>query len=345
VPSLAIPTDLEAVDAAWLSRALGVSIVAVAPGGPVGGIAVTSRVTRLRLESDPPGAAPDSVAVKVANPAWTHGSALHEREVRFYRELAAGHDLPAPRCYHADFDPETGAFVLVLEDLGDVVPGHRLDGLDRAEAVAVAEGLADLHRRFWGRAELRDLEVRGHDADRIARTLATFADRWPAIEASGKYSIGDELRRVLPAVRHRYAAGMLAISSQPQTLIHADAHVENFFLEATPQGLRLILIDWQNPCFGHCAFDVSQLISSIKPELVTDCREPALAAYHRRLGAPDYPLERLALDVAAAVRHQFIGSASWFATFEAERLRDAATIKNHWTRLSAALIATESAIG
>jgi aminoglycoside/choline kinase family phosphotransferase len=345
VASLAIPTDLEAVDAAWLSWALGVAIVGVAPGGPVGGIAVTSRVARLRLESDPPGAAPDSVVVKVANPAWTHGPALHEREVRFYRQFAAGRDLPAPRCYHADFDPATGAFVLVLEDLGDAIPGHRLEGLDPGEAEAVARGLADLHRAWWGRVELRDLEVRGHGADRVARTLETFADRWPALEASGKYPIDGELRRVLPGALDRYAAGMLAISSEPQTLIHADAHLENFFLEATPDGLRLILIDWQNPCFGHCAFDVSHVISSLKPEHVAASREPVLSAYHQRLGRHEVPLERLALDVAAAVRHQFIGSASWFATFEAERLRDAATIQGHWARLSAALIASESAIG
>jgi Ser/Thr protein kinase RdoA (MazF antagonist) len=340
VRSLPIPGDLAAVDAAWLSAALDANVVAVSPGNSTGGIAVTSRVARLQLTSDPDRSAPRAVVVKIANPKWTHGCELHEREVMFYRDFAVQHDMPAPRCYYADYDAATGAFVLVLEDVGDVVPGHRLDGLTVDEAEAFGDAMADLHRTWWGRDELGRLKVRGHDADRIARTVATFDDRWHALEACGNYAIDDDLRAALPAVREHYAAGMHAISSRPQTLIHSDLHVENFFLERTPAGLRMIAIDWQNACHGHCAFDACYVLTSLQPRFAS-YRESLLARYHARLRQPDYSIEEFHTDIAAAVRHQFIGSANWFATFEAESLRDASTIHGHWTRLCAAVVANE----
>ncbi len=344
MPGLPIPTDLAAVDAAWLGAALGVDVVAVDDAGPTGGIAVTSRVARLRVTTAPPNAAPTRVVVKVTNPAWTHGHHLQLGEVRFYREFAPGKNLPTPACYYADADPSTGAFVLVLEDVGDVEPGHCLDGLDAEQADAVMDGIADLHRAWWQRDELTALDVRGHAPERVAQTVATFEQRWGALEGCGKYAIDDELRGVLPGVRARYADGMVAISSAPQTLVHTDLHVENFFLARTDDGgMRLIAIDWQNASYGNVAFDVSSVLTSVAPELVAGERERLLRRYHARLAAPDYPLERLCDDVAASLRHQFIGSANWFATFEAETLRDADTIQGHWRRLQAALIASERA--
>ena len=40
----------------------------------------------------------------------------YEREVRFYRELRSTVDVQVPRCFHADWDPLGGGFVLVLDE-------------------------------------------------------------------------------------------------------------------------------------------------------------------------------------------------------------------------------------
>lgn len=301
---------------------------------------MTSRVVRLRLESPSPEA-PRQVVVKTPNPAWVHGPEPHEREVRFYRELAGRGDIPAPRCYHAHFDPDTGDFALVLEDLGDLVPGHRLDGLSPGEADAVIDGVAAMHRSWWGRAELEAEKRRSHDRERVAATLATFARRWPELEAAGEYPIDDPLRAAAALARERYAEPMLAISAAPQTLIHSDLHVENFLLEAVDGGgLRLWIIDWQNPCFGNAAFDLGHVIASVRPELIAGELDRLLERYR---AAVDARLVDLRGSVAAAVRHMFISSASWFATFEAQTLRDARTLRGHWSRIAAALIAVEGA--
>jgi aminoglycoside phosphotransferase (APT) family kinase protein len=337
-----IPANVAAIDAAWLSAALGVEITSVSPGGPIGGIAVTSRVVRLRLESPSPSA-PVEVAVKIANPQWVHGSALHRREVRFYREFGGRPEIPAPRCYHAALDEATGAFALVLEDLTGRTGGHRLDGMADGEAEAVIDGIAAMHGSFWGCAELASLEVRGHDRERIAATCATFERRWPVLESGGKYPIDGALRAAIGPALERYPDSMARISNSPQTLIHADLHVENVLLEETPGGLRLWVIDWQNPCRGNAAFDLAYVVASLRPELIAAGFDPLIARWLDRVSPPGVSHAQLAADVAAAVRHMFISSASWFATFEAESLRDARTLQAHWSRIVAALIAVEAA--
>ena len=340
---LPIPTTWEDLDADWFGTLFETTVLSVTDGGPTGGIAVTSRVARLRLTAEPEGSAPTSVVAKVANPQWQAGTELYGREVSFYRDFVGSTELPVPVCFHADWDPESGAFVLILEDLGDVEPGHRLDGLTLAEAEAVADGIADLHRSFWESERLRLFPRRGHEAPRIAKSVESLPTRLQTIRQQGRYSISDRLTSVIPKVLEHYPDGMLRISRTPQTLIHSDLHVENFFLKASRDGFRLIIIDWQNPCFGNVAFDVAQVLSSMRPALSRETRVQVVKRYHERLGIAALDLNDLQTDVAAAIRHQFVGSANWYATFEAQSLRDSRTMQGHWTRLVAALLAIENA--
>ncbi len=46
-----------------------------------------------------------------------HRLRLYEREARFYQDLASRVDIPTPRLYCCATDPESGAFVLLLEEL------------------------------------------------------------------------------------------------------------------------------------------------------------------------------------------------------------------------------------
>ncbi len=340
---LPIPASLKDLDAGWFSTLFQTRVLGVSDAGPTGGIAVTSRVARLRLTSDPVGSAPTSVVAKVANPKWQSGTDLYAREVSFYRDFARGSELPVPVCFHGDVDVASGAFVLILEDLGRVKPGHRLDGLTVSEAEAVVIGLADLHRRFWDAEMVRGLHVRGHEAAQVSRSVECLHQRLELIRAQGRYAVPDALVAAIPQLLEEYPTGMLRISHTPQTLIHSDLHVENFFLEARPNGFRLIVIDWQNPCFGNVAFDVGHVLSSLRPELSCKVRDEVINCYHEHLGLKSLDLDDLRADVAGAIRHQFVGSANWFATFEAESFRDSKTMQGHWTRLVSSLLVVENA--
>ena len=48
----------------------------------------------------------------------------YAREVFFYADLSRTVDIQAPRCFAAEFDPDTHDFVLLMEDLA---PGVQID--------------------------------------------------------------------------------------------------------------------------------------------------------------------------------------------------------------------------
>ena len=63
-----------------------------------------------------------------------------EVEVRFYQEVAATVGVRTPRCYHADVDPATAEFVLILEDLAPARAGDQVAGCSLDQAGAGPDG-------------------------------------------------------------------------------------------------------------------------------------------------------------------------------------------------------------
>jgi hypothetical protein len=120
----------------------------------IAGDAGTSSRARLALTGD---AVPASVFVKM--PAETTATRLMgelgrlaDTETRFYSQLAP--ELTGlPKAYGSAFDPLTGRFVLVLEDLAadNCEFPDTLHPLDRDQAAAIVELLARLHATFWDR--------------------------------------------------------------------------------------------------------------------------------------------------------------------------------------------------
>ena len=110
-----LPRTIADLDAASLSQIMGRTVTSATV---IGGDAGTSSRARLALTGD---GVPDSIFVKMA--AETAATRLMgevgilgETEVRFYQELSP--ELTGvPKSYGSAFDPLTGRFVLVLEDL------------------------------------------------------------------------------------------------------------------------------------------------------------------------------------------------------------------------------------
>jgi aminoglycoside phosphotransferase (APT) family kinase protein len=341
VDAVAIPEHIEDVDARWMTRALqatcpGIEVVDVTTGGPTGGIAITSRVARLRLQLRPGTSGPTAVVVKLRNPAWAHGETMYQREVRFYRELAAASRLPVPRCYHAAYDESSGAFAIVLEDVGDVRPGHRLGGLDRDEAGAVLDAIATMHAAWWNSDQLRAAAWpgKGYPLERAERMLANLRRRWPELEARGHLPVDDALRAAVARIDDRFPAALTALGDRQPTLIHSDLHAENLLLD----GLRVIAIDWQNASFACCAFDVAMVLTAVQPDVLRADLLALLARYTATLARPDYPAPHLLTDVTTCTHWMLAGGINWYLDFEAESIRDTATVRAHWTRLATAAV-------
>ena len=106
VPPLPLIHEPDEMTPAWLTSALQPSYtdanVAVFSASPVG-TGLMARSYRLRLEGE--GGIPDSVVAKVpSDVASTRelGARAYQREVGFYRDLAATVDGRVPTCHHAD---------------------------------------------------------------------------------------------------------------------------------------------------------------------------------------------------------------------------------------------------
>jgi hypothetical protein len=124
-----IPVAIGDIDTAWLMSALRPRLAAgvvlrsfsVEPiGVGVGLLGLLFRLT-LEYEGDSSGTEPSTVIVKlpVLIDETRHVAKMYrfyEKEVGFYRELAADSSLRTPEVYFADHAPATDNFVLVMED-------------------------------------------------------------------------------------------------------------------------------------------------------------------------------------------------------------------------------------
>src|SRR5690606_33616824 len=78
----------------------------------------------------------------------------YEREVRYYQQFGATSPVTVPACYYAEFDPETGNFAILLEDLGHLSAGDQLAGCSLQEAEVACRTIARLHAAFMGDASV-----------------------------------------------------------------------------------------------------------------------------------------------------------------------------------------------
>ena len=146
-----LPRTIGDLDAKALSQIMGRKVTSVSV---IGGDAGTSSRARLALTGD---GVPDSVFVKmpaetVATRLMGELGRLAATETRFYTELSP--ELKGlPTAYGSAFDPLTGRFVLVLEDLAvdDCEFPDTLHPLSKDQAASIVELLARLHAAFWAR--------------------------------------------------------------------------------------------------------------------------------------------------------------------------------------------------
>jgi hypothetical protein len=159
-----LPGDADEITLEWLAAALhqaGVldqARVTSIQSAPMGQLGFTGQIRRLDINYDKPElGAPRSLVAKFSatHPearAAVHSMGFYEREIGFYRDLAADCPVRTPRCYFGEVEMDSGASLL-LEDLTWM---HNLSSgggsVDKAELVI--REIAKLHAAWWGDARL-----------------------------------------------------------------------------------------------------------------------------------------------------------------------------------------------
>ena len=243
-----LPRTIDDLDAAFLSQLMRRAVTSVSV---IGGDAGTSSRARLALTGE---GVPESVFVKMA--AETAATRLMgevgilgQTEARFYQELAP--ELTGvPKSYGSAFDPITGRFAIVLEDLAVEACEFpdTLSPLTTDQASLIVELLAQVHGTFWHRLPRRS------GPGPLGWVNAASANKFTALTAP---LLKTSLRRLaektdIPVAKGRFIAenyGAVArlIDAPPHTVMHGDAHPGNLYFLNGKAGL----LDWQALRRGH----------------------------------------------------------------------------------------------
>jgi len=272
---LAIPVAIGDIDALWLTRALG----SVLPDGvqvssfsvePIGvGVGLLGLLYRLAVEyrGDRDQVGPPTVVVKLpvlidATRQVSRAYRFYEKEVAFYRALAADTPLRTPQVYFGAHDLNTDNFVLVLEDVGHLRAADQLAGCDRDDAIAAVVALAWHHARFWNDPRLSDDRLAwlpyGSDAPIPEGVIQGCASMWkPFVDF-----IGDDLSAEVKAVGEWLpdaARDLLSVpDGHPITVVHGDYRLDNLFFDDTR---TVTAVDWQVTVKGVGGYDFAYFLS------------------------------------------------------------------------------------
>ena len=162
---MGVPADTDGITHEWLTAALHQAgaldqarVTSIQPA-PIGQPGFTGQIRRLQIGYDKPErCAPRSLVAKFSatHPearAAVHSMGFYEREIGFYRALVADCPVRTPRCYFGEVEMDSGASLLLLEDLSWM---HNLDSAGGSvdEAELVIRELAKLHAAWWGDVRL-----------------------------------------------------------------------------------------------------------------------------------------------------------------------------------------------
>ncbi len=278
----------DAASAEWLSAALGVRVESVNAERVGADAGFAGAVYRLRpiYADGADGGAPSRLILKTAsNHAPTRRLltrlGAYRAETDFYRYSASESGI-APRCFFSEFDADSGAFRLLLEDLSRM---RQTDGLSSADALAVADMLGRLHARFCsgrGRAPAW--------ASKFDRAAALFGRMQAAAWRRMPSEILDAapgLAKVAEKAGRRTAEIKARLARPPFTLVHGDARADNLFFDDAGGGAAAVrAIDWQAARLGRGAYDLAYFMAtSLDSELRRAIQDELIRAYSDALAA------------------------------------------------------------
>lgn len=305
----AFPRKVEDLTAAALSGVMGRKVESVSI---LDGEAGTSSRARLAVTGKD---VPESVFVKmsaatVATRMLGELARLGETEARFYKQLAPALGDGIPCSFGADFDPLTGRFVIVLEDMttSPCEFPDTLHPLSTDQMALLMETFAHLHGTFWGKlpeksgggGEFGWLSVPSKEATNL---LTPALMKMSARKLADRTTIPIESGRF---IWENYQAATHLVDAGTHTVLHGDSHPGNTYFRDGRAGL----LDWQVVRRGHPARDLAYTLVLGLPTADRRVAErDLLDVYCKALssaGGPDFDRDELWTRYRQAVTYAFV---------------------------------------
>ena len=258
------------IDSAFLSEVLGTRVTVGEPQR-IGSGQVGMNLRFAVTAADPSVPVPRSLVVKLASPDDTSratGMALrnYEREVKFYREVQPTVDIRVPRCHYADWNEETGDFVLVMEDMAPAEQGDQITGCTLEEAQVAVDELARLHGPRWNDDTLfgvdwlqrRSGPADGEQLNSIVSMMfpgfaAALGERvQEETDGKGMAFLEEMAQAIIPYVEAK---------GEPMCVTHGDYRLDNILFDRTGV-LSCAVVDWQTPGHGNGIADLAYFIGA-----------------------------------------------------------------------------------
>ena len=230
---------------------------------------------------------------------------MFRREAMFHRFITPVAPLRTAKAHAAHIDPDTGAAVLVFEDLSWMRPYRDNESLTVEQVEACLTDLAGLHARYWRSPELAAMDWLGWPAKtRVDEpSQEDFSIGWPKLVASGAYELSAAQLHLGEMLRMKMDAVYEVLHALPETVTHTDLHQENLFFD----GDRPAFIDWQLAERSSGAKDVAKLTSScLPPDEVASAQPELVRRYRDELvanGVTGYSLDELTTHTHLATCH------------------------------------------
>ena len=238
--------------------------------------------------------------------AAVHSMGFYEREIGFYREFAADCPVRTPRCYFGEVEMDSGASLLLLEDLTWMRNLNSAGGgVDEVELVIRELGRAA--RGLVGRPAARPDPVAADEGHHLTpdQRLVVLIQNWESF--LGKLSI-PVTEEVLSAgelcARYLSAVSISMYTQSPRTLIHHDVQGDNLLVAGDGEP-SLAFVDWQLTTAARPVVDLADfLVRHLDMSERRRHEDRLLEIYHSVLterGVADYPLEQCRNDYGMAL--------------------------------------------
>lgn len=262
----------------------------------------TSARLKLRYADGSQGAQPQRLFLKMVN-ADLDDEFFGVSEVTYYtRDYVGVEGAPLLRCYDAAYSDEQRRYHLLLEDVSEthVEAAAKTPTLDYG--LALAEGLATLHARWWGAGQLAQAGAPRHSAGHLRR----FVDIAEPGVSHILQHFSTELKPQWPEmIRTFYAQHHQRLIERMQnadgfTLIHGDVGHNNILVPH--HGHRPIYIidrqpfDWSLTTWLGVYDLAYAMVLDWEVELRRQLEKPVLQHYHHTLlnqGVTGYGWEQL----------------------------------------------------
>ena len=299
---------LDQVTAEWLTGVLSKSdaltegaVAAFEVDTGSGNWSTNARLT-VRYADDSQGRLPVALFLKLVD-ADLGDEFFGPSEVDYYiRDYIGVKNVPLVRCYDAVFSAAELRYHVLLDDLSEthVTAGNKAPTLEYG--LALAEGLAAMHARWWGALGLAEAKAPVHSPEHIRR-FVDIAE--PGVGHILK-RFSDDLAPHWPdAMRTLYAKHPQAIVERSRddngfTLVHGDTGPYNILVPR--HGDRPVYIidrqpfDWSLTSWLGVYDLAYAIVLSWDVEARRHLEAPILRHYHAQLianGVTNYPWERL----------------------------------------------------